>query len=204
MLPSQRLTLELPVLNGAPLLAVAQRAVPHPVTWSSPEALHFTFLFIGRPAEILPAVREARTDMGTEALPADRFMEGLREWLHRQRVLLRRSVPAVARDLGTLGPGPRFAVVIFLSDLPPEVTALHEAVLADFVTLLEQRFEVPDGREFTRTTQALGFTGKSWRPHVTLGRSSQRIALPSEPQRLTLGPLRVRNGPSIGLAVDGQ
>jgi len=198
VLPSKRISLECPVANPVDVRDWAYYAVLSArATIEPPSDYHLTVLYLGRPDEIFRAVQSAASDR--VSLNEAYFLDRLRNWLRVHVRTLRHRVAVAASGLVTLGPAEPYALACRISFLPPEVSDLHEGLLSSFATFLNEELGVSDGLGFMGSSPVFGYSGKSWVPHITVGRSRVRTEVNLPPLEVGLGPLRVRNGEVLGL-----
>jgi hypothetical protein len=202
MLPARRISLECPVIRGADALkrSAETTLVGERVRFHEPSDYHLTFLHVGRPSEIFAVVTSARSQATRHTLSEERFLIELKKWLTRAEKAMRHDIRVEASRLVSLGPTPPYAVACEVPVLPGEVADLHEALLQDFAMLLQEAFGVPDGTALLQSSEAFGYSGKSWIPHVTVGGSSQPLIRTLPRTIFVLGPLRMRNSASLNFA----
>lgn len=199
IMPTRRLSLECPVSCPPD----AYKAIAKFVQGAGGEVvasanLHMTVLYIGRPAEIFTAVQAQRGPRESD-MDSTYFVAQLRTWLRTHVTALRHSTRMQLGDFGTLGEQPPYAIVRKVSRLPAALSDLHATLLRSFATFLQESLGVHDGAAFLRQSSVFGYSGKSWVPHVTVGRAQRGCTALSPVTDVEVGPLRVRNGGSIGL-----
>lgn len=199
MLSNRRISLECPVVDAKDLqgwvgsftLGTAADLKPY-------DDYHLTVLHLGKTDEIFETVR-MHVDARSRPLSEAQFLGQLQAWLRVHVRTLRHSVDVGVNRLATLGQQAPYALVCRVTTLPLELSDLHESLLTSFGRLLEEDFGVPDGLGLVRSSPIFGFSGKEWVPHVTVGNVRRPVELDLPPRTVRLGPMKVRNGESLGI-----
>jgi len=189
MLPSKRLTLEYPVADTDDFYGWAkQAALKLGLDLPRRGEYHFTILHIGKPNEIFAAVKSALQE--PSLINEDQFLQRLRAWLVTARSELPSGARVIADRLATLGSAPSYSVVSRIASRA--LPHLHYELLDSFAVVLED-CGVEDGRRFMSMASALGYSGKSWNPHITVGETHTPIDVGADAIEIRLLPPRVRN-----------
>jgi hypothetical protein len=189
----RRVTLECPVL-GAEELSDWARSGTNPglgIDWDAPTNAHLTVLHLGRPAELHAEVTKAR--QSSAELPEQEFYTALLRWALQSCNLLKHAARVHVDSLRTLGESPPYALAAIALDLPPELADLHSRLLDSLEDFAERLFDVPDGSALVESSKALGFSARSWLPHITVGWSARHLHLQVSPLEVRLGPLEGRH-----------
>ena len=194
-IPTRRLSLECAVLRAENLTASARRHIPNLHAKDNAE-VHLTVMHLGRTNEIYDAVQRSRNEYAHRPLDAHRFISALREWLRKSALIVPRNSWAQGSRFTTLG-GPHLAAVLEIDKLAPAIADVHELLLTSFAEFLSVELNAPHGMALLNTDPAFGFSGKSWIPHITVGQLDEPQTQETEPLRVDLGQMSVRNWRSI-------
>lgn len=194
-LPTRRLSLECPVVYEADLRTAALAAFGDQEFFPADE-LHMTVFHVGRTHEVYEAVTQARQDFAHRPLDTSRFAVALHHWLRRSAMVLPRESWVQGRSFQTLGETP-YAAVLVLDQLSPMIADVHDRLSESFARFLRDECNVPNGTSLLRENAVFGFSGKSWIPHITVGRVPAGRSIPAPALRVTLGDMRTRNEGSL-------
>lgn len=197
LLALSRVTLEAPVIDPGSFAQAVRAAAGVAYEPVEDTELHLTILHVGKPADIFAVVQAARATSSSRALDPERFVHDLAVLLHQLVLTSRHDAPARTGEVLTLGVEPPLALVVRL-ELSAALADLHELMLKQFSVFLETQ-GAADGDALLRHSPAFGFTGKSWLPHVTVGKSMHKVSGLMPAQDVQLGALRIRNGSGLGV-----